>query len=81
MPLCFLLALLSLHQKGHSIARLAREAGKRWAVIRRCLTVACRVKAFLKTEVADIGFPCLQPGVVWTAFAQRFSWAFFPNRF
>lgn len=81
VPLCFLLALLSLHQKGHSIARLAREAGKRWAVIRRCLTVAYRVKAFLKNEFADIGSPCLQPTLVWTAFAQRFSWAFFPNRF
>lgn len=80
MPLCFLLALLSLHQKGCSIARLARESGKRWAVIRRCLTVACRVKAFLNNEFADIGSPCLQPTIVWTAFAQRFSWAFFPNR-
>jgi transposase-like protein len=81
MPLCFLLALLSLHQKGYSIARLAREAGKRWAVVRRCLTVACRVKAFLNNEFADIGFPCLQPSIVWTALTQRFSWAFFPNRF
>lgn len=81
VPLCFLLALLSLHQKGHSIACLARAAGKRWAVIRRCLTVACRVKAFLNNEFADIGSPCLQPAMVWTAFVQRFSWAFFPNRF
>jgi transposase-like protein len=81
MPLCFLLALLSLHQKGCSIARLARAAGKRWAVVRRCLTVGCRVKAFLNDEFADIGSPCLQPTIVWTAFVQRFSWAFFPNRF
>ena len=78
MPLCFLLAIISLHQKGHSIARLAREAGKRWAVIRRCLTVGCRVKAFLSNEFADIGSPCLQPPVVWTAFAQRFFVGFFP---
>jgi len=81
VPLCFLLALLSLHQKGHSIARLAREAGKCWAVIRRCLTVGCRVKDFLNNEFTDIGSPCLQPTIVWTTFAQRFSWAFFPNRF
>jgi hypothetical protein len=81
VPLCYLLALLSLHHKGFSIARLAREAGKRWATIRRCLTLASSVKAFLKKEFADIGSPCLKPGIVWTAFTQRFSWAIFPNRF
>ena len=81
VPLCFLLALLSLHQKGLSIARLARQTGKGWAMIRRCLIIARRVKAFVHSEFADIGFPCLQPTIVWTAFTQRFSWAFFPNRF
>jgi len=81
VPLCFLLALISLHQKGHSIARLAREAGKRWAMIRRCLTIAGRIRAFLNNEFADIGSPCLQPAMAWTAFTQRFSWAFFPQRF
>jgi hypothetical protein len=81
VPLCFLLALLSLHQKGCSIAQLAREAGKRWAVTRRCLTKAGRVKALLNNEFADIGLPCLLPTIVWTAFTQRLSWAFFPQRF
>lgn len=81
VPLCFLLALLSLHQKGCSIARLARKAGKRWAVIQRCLSMASRVKTFLNNEFTDSGSPCLQPTIIWTAFTQRFSWAFFPNRF
>jgi ribosomal protein S27AE len=80
VPLCFLRALLSLHGEGCSIARLAREAGKRWAVIRRFLTLADSVKAFLKREFTDIGSPCLKPAIVWTEFTQRFSWAFFPNR-
>ena len=81
VPLCFLTALLALHQNSCSIARLARAAGKRWAVIRRNLARARNIAAFLEKEFADIGSPCLQPGTVWTAFSQRFSWAFFPNRF
>ena len=84
VPLCFLLAILPLHQKGCPVAELARKAGKRWAVIRRCLTMAGRVKAFLQNElftIMGIVSPCLKPGAVWTAFCQRFSWAFFPKRF
>lgn len=81
VPLCFLLALLVLRQKGCSIARMAREAGKRWTVIRRCLLIARRVRALLNNELADIGSPCLKPTLAWTAFTQRFSWAFFPKRF
>ena len=34
VPLCFLMALLAFHQKGCSVAQLARKAGRRWAVIR-----------------------------------------------
>jgi len=84
VPLCFFLAVLSLHQEGCSVAQMARAAGKRWSVIRRCLTMAGRVKVFLHSElyaIMGIGLPCLQPRVVWTAFCQRFSWAFFPQRF
>ena len=84
VPLCFLLAILSFHQKGCSVAQLARKAGKRWTMVRRSLSTARRVRAFLQTEIytiMGIGSPCLNPGAVWTTFCQRFSWAFFPKRF
>ena len=84
VPLSFFLAILSSHQKGCSVAQLARNAVKSWAMIRRCLSMASRVETFLQKEVAAIvgrGSPCLQPSAVWTVFTHCFSWAFFPNRF
>ena len=84
VPLCFLLALLRMRQKGGTIAEFSRNAGKPWPVIRRCLSMANRVHAFLQYDTQTIlgsASPCLQPSAFWTAFTHAFSWAFFPRRF
>jgi hypothetical protein len=78
------MALLSMHQKGCSIAKLAQKADKSWPVVRRCLSMAGRVHRFLKNEAQTIpgtASVCLQPQASWTAFTHAFSWAFFPQRF
>jgi hypothetical protein len=82
VPLCFLQALLRLHQKGISIAELAKDSGKSWAVIRRCLKMARRIQYFLRDQVQTIlgaCSPCLNPAIYWTRFTRMFSWAFFPE--
>ncbi len=76
LPLCLILSLCSMYQKGDSIAELARTSGKSWSVIRRALAIGKRIKSVLNDEV-----PCLQPAVSWTAFTHLFSWALFPGRF
>ncbi len=84
VPLCFLLTLLSMHQKGRPVAELARKSGKSWPVIRRCLSMASRLQSFLQNEaetILGIVSPGLQPGSSWTAFTHALSWAFFPKRF
>lgn len=82
VPLCFLRALLRLHQNGSSIAELAQDSGKSWAVIRRCLKRARRIQCFLRDQVQTIlgtCSPCLSPAIYWTRFTRMFSWAFFPE--
>lgn len=84
VPLCFLLTLLSMYQAECPVAELARQSGKSWPVVRRCLAVAGRVQSFLQTEAQTIlgmALPCLEPTGSWTAFTQAFSWALFPRRF
>jgi transposase-like protein len=82
VPLCFLQAILRLHQNGSSIAELAQDSGKSWAVIRRCLKRARRIQCFLRDQVqTTLGTcsPCLNPAIYWTRFTRMFSWAFFPE--
>lgn len=83
-PLCFMLMLLSMYQKGCSLADLARKSGKSWPLIRRALNMGKRLRSFLENEVRTIlglPSPCLQPAATWTFFAHAFSWTFFPNHF
>jgi hypothetical protein len=71
-----------LHQNGSSIAELAQDSGKSWAMIRRCLKMARRIQYFLRDQVQTIlgaCFPCLNPAIYWTRFTRMFSWAFFPE--
>jgi len=81
VPLCFMLMLLSMNQKGCSVAHLARKSGKSWPVIRRALKMAKRFQSFLQNEVLGVPSPCLQPAASWTVFTHAFSWALFPGRF
>jgi hypothetical protein len=84
VPLCFLLTLLTMHQRGCTIAQLVRKSGKSWPVVRRCLAAAGRVQTFLQKEAATIlgtASPCLQAAACWTAFTRALSWALFPKRF
>jgi hypothetical protein len=71
-----------LHQNGSSIAELAQDSGKSWAMIRRCLKMARRIQYFLRDQVQTIlgaYSPCLNPANYWTRFTRMFSWAFFPE--
>jgi hypothetical protein len=82
MPLCFLTALLDMHQEGSTISELAARSGKSWAVIRRCLSMARRILRFLHETVQTflgMSSPCLCPATCWPRFTQMFSWAFFPR--
>lgn len=82
VPLCFLQALLNMHQKGFTISELSQHSGKSWPVIRRCLAMARRVQGFLQHQIetiTGIRFACLCPKGYWTRFAHAFSWAFFPK--
>ncbi len=84
VPLCFLLALLDMHQQGSTIADLAKRSGKNWPVIRRCLSMARRIQKFFRDQldtILAVSSPCLCPVVCWTRFTQVFSWAFFPELF
>lgn len=83
VPLCFLRALLDMHQLGSTIADLAKRSGKSWPVIRRCLSMARRIQKFFRDQletILGVSSPCLCPAVCWTRFTQVFSWAFFPQR-
>jgi hypothetical protein len=82
VPLCFLQALLDMNQKGRTIAEISQHSGKSWPVIRRCLSMARRVQAFLVHQVESIiglSSACLCPKDCWTRFTHAFSWAFFPK--
>lgn len=80
LPLCVILSFLVLHQEGRSTAEIARESGKSWAVVRRSVVLAKRIKTVLKNEFEQM-LPCLHPAVAWTIFTHAFSWAIFPKRF
>lgn len=82
VPLCFLTALLDMHQEGSTIAELAVGSGKSWAVIRRCLSMARRIQRFLREMVQTflgLSSPCLCSATCWPRFTRMFSWAFFPR--
>lgn len=79
MPLCFIMTLLSLYQKGCSVADLSRKSAKSWAVVRRSLNIAKKIQTVLQNEI-DLLLPCLNPAVSWTLFTHAFSWALFPKR-
>lgn len=84
VPLCFLQALLEMHQEGSTIGELAAQSGKSWPVIRRCLSMARRIQYFLRDQletILGVSSPCLCPAVCWTRFTRAFSWAFFPELF
>jgi len=77
--LCMLLYVLSLYERGQSIADIAKHTGSKWPRIQRWVRKAILIRDWLRQEYSET-LPCFSPSTQWTVFIRNFSWAFYPNR-
>jgi transposase-like protein len=77
--LCMLMYVLSMYERGQSIADIAKHTGSNWSGIQRWIKKATLIRNWLRQEYCDT-WPCFSPDTRWSSFIRDFSWAFYPNR-